>query len=342
MTKFAALTFVSALALAAGHADAAARPTPGTSGLRVVDRIAGPDGHWDYASFDPAWRRVYVAHGDTVMVIDADTGKAKADFAPGSHLHTVMAIPGSDLVLTTNSGDSSARILNAADGSLIASVPTAKDPDAAIYDPASRLVLVMGGDSGEITFVDVKAAKAVGSLVVGGALEFPALDGKGRLFVNIEDKNEIAVIDLATRKVVKRYPLAGCTGPGGLAYVTGGRLVSACANGVAKILSAASGKDLATLQIGARPDAVLYDGARKLAYIPSAMTGTLAVIALSGPHDNAIIDSVPTQLGARTGAVDEKTGRIYLPDAQYVLPVPAGQRPTTKPGTFEVLVLDRR
>ena len=158
------------------------------------------------------------------MVIDADTGKAKADFAAGDHLHEVMAIPGGNLVLTTNSGDNSARILNAADGSLIASVPTAKDPDAAIYDPAGGLVLVMGGDSGEITFVDVKAAKAVGSLVVGGALEFPALDGKGRLFVNVEDKNEIAVIDLASRKVIRRYPLAGCKGPGGLAYVTGGRL----------------------------------------------------------------------------------------------------------------------
>ena len=342
MTKLAALTLVSVLVLVAGRADALAQPTPGTSGLRVVDRIAGPDGYWDYASFDPARRRVYVAHDHSVMVIDADTGTAKVDFAVGDHLHEVMAIPGADLVLTTNSGDATARILNAADGALIASVPTAKDPDAAIYDPASGLVLVMGGNSGEITFVDVKAAKAVGSLVVGGALEFPALDGKGKLFVNIEDKNAIAVIDLAKRKVITRYPLAGCTGPSGLAYVTGGRLISACANGVAKIVSAASGKDLATLKIGARPDSVLYDGARKLAYIPSAMTGTLAVIALSGPHDNAIIDSVITQLGARTGAVDEKTGRIYLPDAQYILPVPAGQRPTTKPGTFQVLVLDRR
>ena len=119
------------------------------------------------------------------MVIDADTGTAKADFAAGDHLHEVMAIPGADLVLTTTGGDATARILNAADGALIASVPTAKDPDAAIYDPASGLVLVMGGDSGEITFVDVKAAKAVGSLVVVGALEFPALDGKGKLFVNI-------------------------------------------------------------------------------------------------------------------------------------------------------------
>ncbi len=336
------LTLLTAFILAAGAEAVRAEPAPGASGLHVVDRIAGPDGGWDYASFDPARRRVYVAHGSSVMMIDADTGRVTPDFAPGSHLHTAMAIAGSDVVLTTNSGDDTARILSAADGRLIASVPTAKDPDAAIHDPASGLVLVMGGDSGTITFVDYKAAKAVGSLVVGGALEFPALNGKGRLFVNIEDKNEIAVIDLAKRKVVARWPLAGCKGPTGLAYVEGSRLISACANGVAKIIAAGSGKDLATLKIGARPDAVLQDHARRLAYIPSAMSGTLAVIALSGPANNTVIDSVPTQLGARTGAVDEKTGRIYLPTAQYVLPAAAGQRPTTKPGTFQVLVLDRR
>ncbi len=342
MNKISTLSLFSVLTFALGFTTACGQAAPGASRLSVVDRIGGPDGGWDYASFDSARRRVYVAHGSSVMMIEADTGKVTANFAAGTHLHSVLTIPGSDRLLTTNSGDDSARLLNAADGALIASVPTAKDPDAAIYDPSSGLVLVMGGDSGTITFVDVKAAKAVGTLVVGGALEFPALDGTGKLFVNVETKNEIAVIDLATRAVTTRYPLAGCVAPTGLAYVQGGRLVSACANGVAKILDAASGKDLATLKIGARPDAVLYDATRGLAYVPSGMTGTMAVIALSGPRDNSVIDSVVTQVGARTGAVDEKTGRIYLPAAQYVLPVPQGQRPTTKPGTFQVLVLDRR
>ncbi|MDQ2861609.1 MAG: PQQ-binding-like beta-propeller repeat protein, partial [Pseudomonadota bacterium] len=318
-----AFVCLSAVALLAATSPSAAAPAPGASGLKVVARIAGPDGGWDYASFDPARRRVYVAHGSSVMAIDADTGKLTADFAAGAHLHAVVSVPGTELIVTTNSGDDTARVLSAADGKLIASIPTAKGPDGATYDPSSGLVMVIDGDSGEVTMVDPKAGKAVGSIKVGDSLEFPAADGKGRLYINVEDKNEIAVVDIAARKAVGRYPLGDCHGPTGLALVAGNRLISACANGVAKILDAPSGRVLATLKIGERPDSVLYDETRSLAYIPSALTGTLAVIALSGKDDNTIIDTVATQAGARTGAADPKTGKIYLPTAQF-LPAAAG------------------
>jgi DNA-binding beta-propeller fold protein YncE len=313
----------------------------GASGLKVVARIAGPDGGWDYASFDPARRRVYVAHGLKVTMIDADSGQVTAAFAPGNFLHAVLPIPNSDLLVTTNSGDSSVRLLDADDGKLIASVPAAKDTDGAAFDPASGLVLAICGDSGVITLVDPKAKAAVGSISVGGALEFGAPDGKGRFYVNVEDKHEVAVIDIAARAVVARYPMPGCEEPTGLAYVAGDRVIAACKNGFAKILAAATGKELASLTIGARPDAVLYDAGRGLAYIPSGATGTLAVIALSGAGDNTVIDTVKTETGARTGAVDPKTGRIYLPTAEYGPPATPGQRPPVKPGTFHVLVLDR-
>ncbi|MEO8927711.1 MAG: PQQ-binding-like beta-propeller repeat protein, partial [Caulobacteraceae bacterium] len=270
------------MAAAALPAAALAQTAPGPSGLKIVARIAGPDGGWDYASFDPARRRVYVAHGMSVMAIDADTGKVNADFAAGAHLHAVVPVPGTDLIVTTNSGDNTARVLSAADGKLIASVPTAKGPDGATYDPSTGLVMVVDGDSGTVTMVDAKAGKAAGEIVVGDSLEYPAADGKGRLYINVEDKNAIAVVDIAARKQIARYPMAGCEGPTGLALVAGARLVSACANGVAKILDAASGREIASLKIGAGPDAVLYDEGRALAYIPSRQTGTLAVIALSG------------------------------------------------------------
>ena len=250
--------WLSGLALLASAAYAAAA-APGPSGLRVVARIAGPDGGWDYASFDPARRRVYVAHGSSVMAIDADTGKVTPDFAAGDHLHAVVPVPGTALIVTTNSGDSSARVLAAADGRLLASIPTADDPDGATYDPSTGLVMVIDGDAGEVTMVDAKGGKSVGAIAVPGKLEFPAADGKGRLYVNVEDKNEIAVVDIAARKVVARYPLAGCRRPTGLAYVLGDRLVAACGDGAAKILDAASGRELASFKIGGFPDAVLYD-----------------------------------------------------------------------------------
>lgn len=314
---------------------------PGPSGLAVTASIPGPDGSWDYASFDPARRRVYVAHGDKVMMIDADTGKVNADFAQGSHLHAVVPIPGTDLIVTTNSGDNTARVISAIDGKLLASIPAAKDTDSAVYDAASGLLIAIGGDSGEISLVDPKARKAAGSIVLGGVLEFGVVDSKGKLFINVEDKNEIAVVDIAGRKLITRYPMPGCQGPTGLALIADGRLISSCRNGIAKIVDSGTGKEIASLAIGQGPDAVFQDAGRARAYIPSGRTGTLAVIALAGPANNTVIDTVTTKPGARTGTVDPKTGRIYLPSASYTPAGAPGQRPGITPGSFAVLVVDR-
>ena len=341
MTHRLALCLTAALLAAplAGPASAAdpAHPT----GLHVVNRIAGPDGGWDYASFDPARRRVYVTHSDVVIAINADSGKANLAFAKGDHLHAAVPVPGTDLIVTTNSGDNTARIISATDGHLLASIPTAKDSDGAAYDAHSGLVVVICGDGGALTLIDPKAMKAVGTITVGDSLEFGQPDGHGLFYVNVEDKNQVAVVDLAAQKVLRRYDLTDCKRPTGLAYVTGDRVISACGDGGVNILDAASGKLIAKFKVGGFPDAVIYDAKRKLAFVPSALGGNLSVIALDGPANNTIIDTVPTQLGARTGTVDPKTGRVFLPTAEYNLPVPAGQRPSTKPGTFVVLELDR-
>jgi DNA-binding beta-propeller fold protein YncE len=334
----AACGLAAALLLALPGVSAAA---VGPTGLHVVNRLAGPDGGWDLASFDPARRRVYIAHGATVIAIDADSGKAVFDFAAGSRLHAVVPVPGTDLVVTTNSGDSSAKVISAVDGKLIASIPTPADPDSAIFDPASGEVLVVGGDSGTITFVNAQAQRATRTISIGGKLEFPALDGKGRLFVNDEDANDIAVVDIAGGQVLARYAMPGCKSPTGLAYVAGNRLVAACGNGGVRIVEATTGAVMAAYTIGAFPDAVIYDPQRALAMVPSGVGGTLTVIALSGAANNMVVDTVPTQVGARTGTVDPKSGRVYLPSAEYNPPAGPGQRPTPKPGTFNVLVLDR-
>jgi len=332
-----AALFAGALPFA-GHA--AADPAH-PSGLHVVARIPGPDGGWDYASFDPTRRRVYVAHGAVVLAIDVDSGTLNPAFAQGNRLHAVVPVPGTDLIVTTNSGDNTAKMISATDGRLLASIPTAEDADGAAYDPKSGLVVVICGDAGTLVLIDPKAMKAVGTIHVGDKLEFGQPDGAGLFFVNVEDKNQVAVVDLASRTVLRRYDLPGCGSPTGLAYVEGARLVVACGAGAADILDAGSGKAIASFTIGGFPDAVIYDDRRHLALVPSGRTGTLSVIALAGPGDNTITDTVPTQIGARTGAVDPRTGKVYLPTAEYALPAAAGQRPTPKPNTFAVLVLDR-
>lgn len=335
------VAILAALTAAVSFAAARAADPTHASGLHVVGRIAGPDGAWDYASFDPVRRRVYVAHQNLVLAIDARTGGMTPAFAAGDRLHAVTPVPGTDLVVTTNSGDNTAKVIRASDGHLLASIPTARGPDGAAYDPSSGLVVVICGAAGVLTLIDPKTLQAVGTIDVGDHLEFGAPDGGGRFFVNVEDRNQVAVVDLAARKVIARHDLPGCKGPTGLAYVVGERLIADCGDGGVDILDAGSGEVIAHFTVGGFPDAVIYDARRKLAYVPSARAGTLSVIALSGKGDDTIIDTVPTQVGARTGTVDPRTGRIYLPTAEYVLPVPAGQRPATKPGTFVVLEVDR-
>ncbi len=317
---------------------AAVTPAP----MKVIDRIAGPDGGWDYASFDPAHRRLYVAHGAAITAVDVDTGKVTPSLVAAQRAHIALPLPGGDELLVTNGGANTVTLVDAMTGAVRATIPTGQNPDAALFDPASGLAFVMNGHSGDITLIDVKAAKAVGTIAVGGKLEFGASDGHGRMFVNVEDKGEIAVVDTAARKVVAHWAMAGCEEPSGLAYIADAKLlVAACANGKAEVVSSVSGKVTTTLPVGEDPDAAFYDAQRHLVYVPSGGAGTLSVIAVRGPNDLALVQTLQTRPGARTGAVDSKTGKVYLPSADYDAPEQAGGRPRIKSGTFAVLVVGR-
>ena len=182
--------------------------------------------------------------------------------------------------------------------------------------------------------------KVVATIPVGGVLEFPVSDGAGKVFVNVEDKNEIAVIDVATRKTTAHYKLAGCEAPTGLDYAPGAKLlISSCGeNGVVKVIRADTGAEVASLPIAIGADAVIYDANRKLALVP-CRSGTLEVISLADPAHIAVVQHVPTEVGARTGTLDPTTGRIYSMAAQFGPPPAAGGRAQALPGTFELLVI---
>lgn len=310
--------------------------------LKIVDRIAGPDGSWDYVSFDPVHRRLYVARNTAVTAIDVDSGKVTPALVTAQKAHSALPLPGGDEILVTNGASNTATIVNAQTGVIRATIPTGTSPDAALVEPTTGLGFVMNAHGGGITLIDLKAGVAVGAIPLEGALEFGVADGLGRVFVNIEDKGEIAVIDAKARKVVAHWPMAGCEEPSGLAYAADAKvLIAACANGAAKVVSTASGQVTASLAIGEKPDAAFYDAQRHLAYIPSGGAGALSVIAVRGPTDVAVIGTVTTKVRAKTGAVDPVTGKVYLPSADYDAPVAAGARPTMRPGSFAVLVLGR-
>jgi hypothetical protein len=330
------LAVLAAAAFAAAAPLAIAQPAPSYS---VVDRIKGPDAGFDYASFDPAHRRVYVSRTGGVLALDVDSGVVTGHLTDAQKTHESLPLDGGGKLLITDSGTNTARLVDALTGKPLAEIPTGQKPDGAFFDPATGLAFVIDGKSGDVTLVDPHTQKAVGAIAIGGGLEFGVADGQGRAFVNIEDQNQIAVLDTKARTLVGRYPLAACEGPTGLAYVAdAGVLIAACANKVAKLIRAADGKDLGTLTIGAGPDAVIYDAQRRLAFIPCGRDGVLEVIAVRGPRDIKIVQTVQTQVGAKTGAIDLKTGKLYLPTARYTIPADGG-RPVAEPGSFEILVV---
>jgi DNA-binding beta-propeller fold protein YncE len=319
--------------LAAGAALAAV-PT-----YAVVGSVAGNDGGWDYTSFDPALRRVYLAHADAAFALDVDSGKITAKLADTPHPHQVVPLPGGDTILVTVGGDNTARFIDAKTGALKGQVATGLGPDAALYDARSGLVIVADHKGGDVLLIDPKTMKAAGSIAVGGALEYLAVDGSGRVFVNVEDKNELVAIDLATKTVATRLALPGCDGPTGLIYAPGaGALIAAC-DGKAAVIDAKTMTVSAMLDIGKGPDAVLYDDVRKLAFIPCGQSAELDVISVAAPGQVAVVSKVKTEKGARTGTVDPQTGKIYLPAARYGAPAAGGQRPPMIPGSFHLIVV---
>lgn len=302
----------------------------------VVARLPGPDGGWDLASVDPVAQRLYVARADGVMAIDLTSGTLIPRLVASGRGHAALAIPGTREVISTDAAANTAVIFDGQTGQLRATIPTGTKPDAVVFDPATRTLWIMNPGSGNITVVDPRTAAILATVPVGGSLEMGDADGQGRIFVNVEDRNDVAVIDTHARTVVERFPLEGCDGPTGLAYVPDRHLIiSACANGVA-VVSAPNGQQIASLTIGPRPDGALYDAARHLAFVPSGGDGTLAVINLSSTPE--VVARVQTAKGARTAALDPSSGRIYLPTAQFASPV-GNARPQPIPGTFAVVVV---
>jgi YVTN family beta-propeller protein len=327
------------LKIIASLAVLAAFPATAAPHYSVVGQYRGADGGWDLLSVDPETDRLYVARGDGVMAVDLDTDESVDSLVPAQRAHAALAIPTTHEVIVTNGGTDTAVIVNGATGAIRATIPTGKRPDGAAWDPATNTVWVMNPGDGSISVIDPAMAHVVATVPVGGSLEFGAPDGKGKLYVTVEDKNEVAVIDTIKRAVIARYPLAGCDGPTGIVYLPGQKqLITACGNGVADVLTA-DGRPVASVGIGPHPDGAAYDPHRKLILIPSGSEGMLYV--LSATDVPSVIQKVPTAKSARTIAIDPSTGRAYLPAAD-MLPAQPGQRPQAKPGTFRILIVAPR
>ena len=333
---------IAALTTIFGFADqSSAAPTTTLSApaYTVVEQIAGADGGWDFATVDPVRGRLYVARSNAVMRVDLSTGTVIPMLAPANGGHQVLVVRDGAEVLETDGKTNLARFIDAETGEVRAEIATGKKPDAALLEPLTSLVVVMNPGDGSVSFIDPATRTLVGSMIVGGSLEVGAADGKGLVYVNVEDRNEIAIIDAKTRTVIGRYPLKGCDGPTGLAFVAGGkRLISACANNAAVVSDPVSRRVTDTLTIGGHPDGVLYDEKRGLALIPTG-EGFLEIVAAASPKGIKVIERVATAPSAKTAALDPRTGKVYLPSAHILSPVAPATRGVAEAGTFKVLVV---
>jgi len=339
--------FRAAVALAVGLCTLAsssqaepARHSPHVPTYSVVERIAAADGGWDFAHVDAATGMLYVARSNGVTQIDLASRKPTQFHVEAHRGHQVLTLNSGRELFETDGETGLGRFINTADGAVLAEVETGKKPDAAFIDPASGKIAVMNAGDGTVALLDPATRSLAGKIDVGGALEFGVADGRGGAFINIEDANAIARIDLVHARKTGTIALPGCEGPTGLALVAHGtRLITACANQVALVLDAASGRVLARLAIGKDPDAVLADDARGFAFIPCGGSGELIQIAVANPARIHVVARIATQVGAKTGAIDPRDGRIYLPTATLAAPDPGAKRGKPVPGSFTILVV---
>jgi DNA-binding beta-propeller fold protein YncE len=319
------LVLGAALALAAGNAPR----------FSVIESIPGPDGAYDYIAVDSEHQRVFVARKYGVTAVDLNARTVRRKLVGVNDASAVLIIPGTNLMLSTEYGGTTAVLFDRETGKVKNRVKVGKAPDAAAYDPATQLVFVMNTKSNDSTLVSIEndKAQAIATIPLGGRPESAVADGNGLVFVNIEDGAEVAVIDSKERKVTKRLKLEGCVEPTGIAYDSASTtIISACHNGVARLLDARTGESHGAVKIGNNADGAIFDSERRLAWIP-ADDGTLTWFRLETTGRVTIVDSVKTAPGARTAALDAQSGRVYLPVQQEK------SEDELVPGTFRILVV---
>lgn len=346
MKFFGSLLFLCALGF--GYVVAVnAQKGKSQSDFKVVKKVTlGGEGGWDYLTVDSAARRLYISRGTHVMVVDADSGQVVGDLPDTAGVHGIAIVSELNKGFTSNGRDNSVTVFDLKTLKTIKKIPVGKNPDAIIYDSASKRVFTFNGRSSDATAIDAAAETVAGTVALDGKPEFAVSDGKGHIFVNIEDKSEITDIDSNKLKVLSTWPLAPGEEPSGLAFdAKHRRLFSVCSNKTMVIVNADTGKVVATVPIGSGVDAAGFDADRNLIFSSNG-EGTLTVVREDSPEKFAVVETAPTQRGARTMTFDSKTHQVYLVTADFG-EAPAATtenprpRPAVKPGTFTLLILNR-
>jgi DNA-binding beta-propeller fold protein YncE len=327
-------------------AAAAALAAAGT-GYKVVSTYKiGGEGGWDYLTVDAAARRLYISRATHVIVLDIDSGKTVGDIADTPGVHGIALAPELGRGFVSNGREGTVSIFDLKTLATSSKVKVGENPDAILYDAATRRVFTFNGKSQDSTVIDATKGTVLGTIKLDGKPEFAASDGKGEIFVNIEDKSELTAIDPNKLEVKAKWPLAPCESPSGLSMDRKNRrLFVGCENKMMAVVNADTGKVLAIPPIGDGVDATTFDDETGLAFA-SCGEGVLTVVREESPDTFRMAETVPTQAGARTLALDSKTHNVYVVTAKFG-PAPAATadnlrpRRSVLPDSFVVLVVGK-
>jgi YVTN family beta-propeller protein len=315
-------------------------PHSSPSGYHLLKTISvgGTEG-WDYVTMDSDARRLYIGRDDHIDVIDVDSGAVVGKITGLSHTHGMVLALDLGRGFTSDGEANTSTIVDLKSLKKIGTVKTGKDPDSFVYDEVTKCVFIMNSAENDVTVIDAAAGTVAGTVALDGQPEFGVADGKGKVFVNVTDKDQIVEFDARTLEILHRWPLAPGEGPSGLAIDRKNRrLFSVCDNQLMVVMDADTGKVIATPGVGAGTDASLFDPDTNNAFASAGGSATLTVIHEDSADQFRVVDNVPTQSGARTMALDTKTHNVLLVTARH------GHGATHSlvlPNTFVVLVVGK-
>lgn len=308
--------------------------------FKVTDKVQlGGEGGWDYLTYDKDGKRLFITRGSHVMVVDAKTLKVTSDIPDLSGIHGVALAHDLNRGFISNGGDNTVTVFDLQTLKKVDSVKVGERPDAILYEPFSKHVFTFNARSHDSSVIDAATGKVIATIPLGGKPEFPASDTKGKLYVNIEDKSQIAEVDVTKNAVLNTWPLAPCHEPSALAFdVEHHRLFAGCDDKVMAVVDSETGRVVTTVPIGDGVDAGRFNPRTHQVFM-SCGEGVLTVIHEDSPDKYTVQQNLPTARGARTMALDRDSNTAYLVTAQREdKPVPPGQRPTMVPGSFSLIV----
>lgn len=305
----------------------------------------GGNGSWDYLVPDAAHHRVFIGRHDRVMVVDETNGTLLGEVPDIHGAHGTAIAERSGHGFATSGDDSAVVMFDLMTFKPLLRIHAAEDADAIIYDAASNRVFTFNGDAHSSTVIDPANGAVLANIDLGGKPEYGASAGDGKVYANLTDNGEVVEIDAKALRVLRRWPTAPCKNPVAMAIdVAHQRLFSGCRSGVMAVSDYRAGKVVATIPIGAGVDGVGFDPATGDAFAANA-DGTLTVIHEDGPDRYHVADTLKTMPGSRNMGLDLTSHTVFLAGAKFEPPPPGApprQRATVVPGSFVVLVVERR